>query len=80
MGTAGVPRDIIRTVARPGITVRKYKMGEEPEFDEDVLAMTPGQRIALTWYVTLQGWAFYSGTTAEPEFRRDVARVIRNGS
>jgi hypothetical protein len=65
-------------MARPGITVRKYKMGEEPEFDDDVLAMSPGERIALTWYVTRQGWVIYSGTLAEPEFRRDVARVIRN--
>lgn len=60
------------------VTVRKYKLGEEPEFDDDVLAMSPGERIALTSYVTYQGWVFYSGTLAEPEFRRDVARVIRN--
>jgi hypothetical protein len=80
VGEAGLPRDIIQNVARPGITVRKYKIGEEPEFDEVLLAMTPGERLALTWYVTRQAWGFYCGTFAEPEFRRDVARVIRDRS
>ena len=55
-------------------------MGEEPEFDEDELRMTPGERMALAWYVTRQVWVFHRGTDAEPEFRRDVARVIRDGS
>ena len=79
MGPSRVPRDIIRNVAR-NVTVRKYNLGEEPEFDEEILAMTPGERLSLTWYVTRQAWGFYSGTFAEPEFRRDVARVIRNRS
>ncbi|HEX3071055.1 MAG TPA: hypothetical protein VHX14_20990 [Thermoanaerobaculia bacterium] len=78
VGAKGLSRDIIWNVARRNVTVRKYKLGEEPEFDEEILAMTPGERLALTWYVTRQAWGFHSGTFAKPEFRRDVARVIRS--
>jgi len=67
-------------MARPGVTLRKYKMGEEPEFDEYEVGLTPSERMALAWYVTRSIWAFHLGTNAESEFRRDVARVIRDGS
>ena len=79
MGPAGLPRDIIHIVARPGITLRKYKMGEEPEFDEEVLRMTPGERMALQWEITKSLWMWQSGSDDEPAFRRDVVRVIRRG-
>jgi hypothetical protein len=55
-------------------------MGEEPEFDEYEIGLTPSERLALAWYVTRSIWAFHLGTNAESEFRRDVARVIRDGS
>jgi len=57
--------------------VRKYKLGEEPEVDEDVLRMTPAQRLDLQWEVTKNAWAFFAKSFDEPTFRRDVARVIR---
>jgi hypothetical protein len=79
VGEAGLSRDIIRNVARPGITVRKYKMGEEPLIDEDVLRMTPGERMALQWEITKALWMWQSGSDDEPPFRRDVVRVIRRG-
>jgi hypothetical protein len=66
-------------VARRNVTVRKFKLGEEPAVDEDVLAMTPEQRLALQWEISKSLWMWRSGTTDEPEFRRDVGRVIRRG-
>jgi hypothetical protein len=66
-------------MARPGITLRKYKMGEEPEFDAEVLAMTPEKRLALTWEITKALWMCQSGSVDEPPFRRDVIRVVRRG-
>ena len=65
------------SVTRRNVTVRKYKLGEEPTVDEDVLAMTPEQRLALQWEISKSLWMWQSGTTDEPVFRRDVARVIR---
>jgi hypothetical protein len=70
---------MIRSMARPGVTLRKYKMGEEPEFDEEVLRMTPGERMALTWEISKALWMWQSGSDDEPAFRRDVVRVIRRG-
>jgi hypothetical protein len=62
---------------RRNITVRKYKLGEEPAIDEDVLRMTPAERLDLQWEISKTAWIFYSKTFDEPTFRRDVARVIR---
>jgi hypothetical protein len=54
-------------------------MGEEPEFDAEVLAMTPEKRLALTWEITKTLWMCQSGSVDEPPFRRDVIRVVRRG-
>jgi hypothetical protein len=57
--------------------VRKYKVGDEPPVDEDILQMTPGERLEAQWEITKALWTWQSGTLDEPPFRRDVARVIR---
>ncbi|HEY0157391.1 MAG TPA: hypothetical protein VGF28_08915 [Thermoanaerobaculia bacterium] len=62
---------------RRNITVRKYKLGEEPEFDEATLAMTHGERIDMVWEITKTAWAFKEPDFRESRLRRDVARVIR---
>ncbi len=54
-------------------------MGEEPLVDEEVLRMTPGERMALQWEITKALWMWQSGSDDEPAFRRDVVRVIRRG-
>ena len=59
------------------MTVRKYRLGEEPMIDEDVMAMTPEERVALVWEITRSLWTWQSGTLDEPPFRRDVENVIR---
>ena len=79
MDPARVSRDIIRGMARPGVTLRKYKMGEEPVVDEETRRMTSGERIELAWQLTEMMWGTYDPTALRAGFRRDVARVIRRG-
>ncbi|MEO8383055.1 MAG: hypothetical protein ABI779_25585 [Acidobacteriota bacterium] len=57
--------------------VRKYKLGDEPEFDEATLQMTHGERIDLVWEITKSAWSFKDPSFRESRLRRDVARVIR---
>lgn len=49
----------------------------EKDDDEAVRAMTPGERVAMVWTLTLQAWAFKEGTSDEPRLRRDVVRTVR---
>ncbi len=62
---------------RRNVTVRKYKVGEEPLVDDADRAMTPGERVAAVWEISKSVWAWQSRTFDEPPFRRDVERVIR---
>lgn len=64
---------------RRKITVRKYKMGEEPAVDEATIAMTHGQRIEMVWELTKTQWALKEPGFRESRLRRDVVRVIRGG-
>jgi hypothetical protein len=64
-------------MARPGVTVKIFKMGEEPLIDEVVLRMTAEERLALQWEISKSLWMWKSGSIDEPPFRRDVGRVIR---
>jgi hypothetical protein len=58
-------------------TVRKFKLGEEPE--DDYSQFTPSERIAMVWEATKDAWALHDPIALESEFRRDVVRVIRRG-
>lgn len=60
--------------------VRKYKLGEEPEFDEDVIAMTHGERIEMAFQVTAAVWEMHDPDALRSGFRRDIERVIRRRS
>jgi hypothetical protein len=57
--------------------VRKYKLGEEPEVDEDTIAMTHGERIELAWLLTFEQWAMYDPDALRGGFRRDIERIVR---
>lgn len=48
--------------------------GEEP----DVLRMTPSERVAMVWPLTLQAWGFKEGFDENARVRRDIVRTIRN--
>jgi hypothetical protein len=58
---------------------RKYKLGEEPEVDEEVLAMTPGERIEMCWQLTVNGWLIHDAAALRSRLRRDVGRIVRRG-
>jgi hypothetical protein len=60
--------------------VRKYKLGEEPEYSPEIIAMTHGERIELAWQITLTAWNFHDAAAVRAGFRRDVVRVIRRQS
>lgn len=60
-------------------TVRKYKLGEEPEYDPAIMELTPGERIDMVWEITKTAWAFYDPEFRESRLQRDVVRVIRRG-
>lgn len=48
---------------------------EEPGLQD----LTPSERMAMVWTLTLQAWAFAEDLRDEPRLRRDVGRVIRRG-
>jgi hypothetical protein len=64
---------------RRNMTVRKYKLGEEPRIDPEIVALTPGERIDMVWELTKNAWAFKEPGWRESRLRRDVARVVRRG-
>jgi hypothetical protein len=67
----------MHTLTRSEIDLRTYKPGQDPEFDEEVRRMTPGERIELTWQISRAVWMWETGSVDEPVFRRDIVRVIR---
>ncbi|HYI09901.1 MAG TPA: hypothetical protein VEK57_12625 [Thermoanaerobaculia bacterium] len=62
---------------RRNMVVRKYKLGEEPRIDPEILAMTPGERIDMVWEITKTAWCFKEPGWRESRLHRDVARVVR---
>ena len=80
MGRAGVPTYHLFVTDRSRWTGRKYKLGEEPEIDEETLAMTPGERIEAAWMITAAVWELHDRDALLAGFQRHVARVIRGGS
>ena len=51
----------------------------DPEDRSWLQDLSPSERIALVWRLTLQAWAF-KGLDHEPRLRRDVVRLVRCGS
>jgi hypothetical protein len=57
-------------------TVTRLRRLADPEDDPYVDRLTPGERMALVWPLTLQAWGFKEGAAGEPRVRRDVVRVV----
>ena len=49
----------------------------DPDDEAYVRALSPGERLAMVWQLTMDAWAFKEGLTVEPRLRRDVGRVVR---
>jgi hypothetical protein len=58
--------------------VRKGTLTNEPK-DETVAALTPSQRVAMVWALSVQAWQFKEPTFHESRLRRDVVRTQRGG-
>jgi hypothetical protein len=57
--------------------VRKLRLEDEGK-EPDVLRLTPSERVAMVWPLTLQAWMFKEGLSDEPRVRRDIVRTLRN--
>jgi hypothetical protein len=49
----------------------------DPEDDAYLRSLSPEERIAMVWPLTLQAWAFKEGLDHEPRLQRHVVRVVR---
>jgi hypothetical protein len=61
---------------RRDIPVRKVTLADADRSDE-VLRLTPSERVAMMWQLALQAWMFKEGLVDEPRLRRDVVRTLR---
>ena len=64
---------------RSNYPVRRSSLDEQGR-DPDYERMTPEQRLAMVWTLTAQAWLLKEGRWDEPRLRRDVVRIVRNGS
>jgi hypothetical protein len=63
-------------VDRTGYPTRISRLGD-PEDDSYVRSLTPAERMAMVWPLTLQAWEFKEGFDHEPRLQRHVVRVVR---
>jgi len=64
-------------IDRSNYRVRKISLEEEGR-DCDLANLTPSERVALVWPLTVQAWTFKDGKWDESRLRRDVVRTQRN--
>jgi hypothetical protein len=69
---------VMAAVDRSKYPVRKIRLEDEGK-DPELRELTPSQRVAMVWQMTVQAWAFKEGRWDEPRLRRDVVRVERRG-
>jgi hypothetical protein len=65
---------------RSDYPVRKSTLDAQGADLDEYGRMTPEQRLAMVWTLTVQAWMFKEGQWDEPRLRRDVVRVVRDGS
>jgi hypothetical protein len=58
--------------------VRRMSLAEEGQ-EPYLHSLSPKERVAMVWPITLQAWAFKEALWDAPRLRRDVVRVIRRG-
>jgi len=69
------PKD--EPIDRSNWPVRVGKLHDDVDEIEVYAHLTPSQRIDMVDELTRTAWAFYTGSSDEPQFRRDVVRVVR---
>ena len=63
---------------RSHLPTRLTRLGEEPD-DDHIARLTPGERVALVWPMTLQAWAFKTGDVDESRLRRILSALSAAG-
>lgn len=58
--------------------VRKSTLLNEPK-DETVAKLSPSERVAMVWTLSVQAWQFKEPAFHESRLRRDVVRTQRGG-
>lgn len=58
--------------------VRKLRLGDEDEL-ADYCELTPSQRLAMIWPITIEAWAFAGQDIRELRLSRSTVRIIRGG-
>ena len=61
------------------ITVRKSTLAEQGQ-EQDLLHLTPGERMGLIEDITIDAWAMKGQNIAEQRLQRDVVSIKRRGS
>lgn len=64
-------------VDRSRYPVRKIGLAEEGR--EPPSPLTPAERVAMVWPLTVEAWTFKDGRFDESRLRRDAVRVVRRG-
>ena len=63
-------------LVRKDYPVRKTTL-ERQGTERDVRDLTPGERMAMVWTLSVQAWQFKEPTGDEPRLRRHVVRTVR---
>jgi len=61
---------------RTNYPVRKTTLERQGK-EHDVRDLTPAERMAMVWTLSVQAWKFKEPTGDEPRLRQDVVRTIR---
>jgi hypothetical protein len=56
--------------------VRKGTLRDEPE-DDTLARLSPSERVAMVWQISVQAWQFKEPGIHESRLRRDVVRTQR---
>lgn len=63
-------------MAKRSVTVRIKKL-HDPDDELEIQQLTPGERIALVWRLTVDTWAFMGEPIGESRLSRHAGHVVR---
>ena len=58
--------------------VRKTSLADQ-DTDGSLARVSPAERVAMVWTITVQAWQFKDPSFRESRLRRDVVRIVRGG-
>lgn len=60
-------------------TVVRSTLADQQPAAAALRRLSPDERVAMVWQLTLQAHMFREGHIDEPRLRRDVVRIVRGG-